>query len=87
MLLFCKGVSRGTKRAMIIADMPFGSYQHNISDAIENAIRFIKVGSDAVKLEGGFEVVDTVKGIVNAGVPVMGHIGLKPQTSCLVGGL
>lgn len=83
MLLFCKGVSRGTKRAMIIADMPFGSYQHNISDAIENAIRFIKVGSDAVKLEGGFEVVDTVKGIVNAGVPVMGHIGLKPQTSVL----
>jgi 3-methyl-2-oxobutanoate hydroxymethyltransferase len=83
MLLFCKGVSRGTKRAMIIADMPFGSYQHNISDAIENAIKFIKAGCDAIKVEGGFEVIDTIKGIVNAGVPVMGHIGLKPQTSVL----
>ena len=83
MLLFCKGVSRGTKRAMIIADMPFGSYQSNISGAIENAIKFIKSGCDAIKLEGGFEVIDTIKGIVNAGVPVMGHIGLKPQTSIL----
>jgi 3-methyl-2-oxobutanoate hydroxymethyltransferase len=83
MLLFCKGVSRGTKRAMIIADMPFGSYQYNISGAIENAIKFIKSGCDAIKLEGGFEVIDTIKGIVNAGVPVMGHIGLKPQTSLL----
>lgn len=83
MLLFCKGVSRGTKRAMIIADMPFGSYQYNISGAIENAIKFIKSGCDAIKLEGGFEVIDKIKGIVNAGVPVMGHIGLKPQTSGL----
>jgi 3-methyl-2-oxobutanoate hydroxymethyltransferase len=83
MLLFCKGVSRGTKRAMIIADMPFGSYQYNISGAIENAIKFIKSGCDAIKLEGGFEVIDKIKGIVNAGVPVMGHIGLKPQTSVL----
>ena len=83
MLLFCKGVSRGTKRAMIIADMPVGSYQYNISGAIENAIKFIKSGCDAIKLEGGFEVIDKIKGIVNAGVPVMGHIGLKPQTSGL----
>lgn len=83
MLLFCKAVCRGTRRAMIVADMPFGSYQHNISDAIENAIKFVKMGCDAVKLEGGSEVIDTIKGIVNAGVPVMGHIGLKPQTSVL----
>jgi 3-methyl-2-oxobutanoate hydroxymethyltransferase len=83
MLLFCKAVCRGTKRAMIVADMPFGSYQHNISNAIENAIKFVKMGCDAVKLEGGSEVIDTIKGIVNAGVPVMGHIGLKPQTSVL----
>jgi 3-methyl-2-oxobutanoate hydroxymethyltransferase len=83
MLLFCKAVARGTRRAMIIADMPFGSYQANVSDAIKNAIRFIKVGCDAVKLEGGVEVIDTVKAIVNAGVPVMGHIGLKPQTCAM----
>jgi 3-methyl-2-oxobutanoate hydroxymethyltransferase len=83
MLLFCKAVTRGTRRAMIIADMPFGSYQPNVSDAIKNAIRFIKVGCDAVKLEGGIEVIDTVKAIVNAGVPVMGHIGLKPQTCAM----
>jgi 3-methyl-2-oxobutanoate hydroxymethyltransferase len=83
MLVFCKAVARGTRRAMIIADMPFGSYQPNVSDAIKNAIRFIKVGCDAVKLEGGVEVIDTVKAIVNAGVPVMGHIGLKPQTCAM----
>src|ERR671931_2222283 len=64
MLLFCKAVARGTRRAMIIADMPFGSYQPNVSDAIKNAIRFIKVGCDAVKLEGGVEVIDTVKAMV-----------------------
>src|ERR671923_634965 len=72
MLLFCKAVSRATKRAMIIADMPFGSYQSNVSDAIKNAIQFIKAGCDAVKLEGGIEVVETIKAIVNAGIPVMG---------------
>jgi 3-methyl-2-oxobutanoate hydroxymethyltransferase len=83
MLLFCKAVSRATKRAMIIADMPFGSYQSNVSDAIKNAIQFIKAGCDAVKLEGGTEVVETIRAIVNAGIPVMGHIGLKPQTCSL----
>jgi 3-methyl-2-oxobutanoate hydroxymethyltransferase len=83
MLLFCKAVSRATKRAMIIADMPFGSYQSNVSDAIKNAIQFIKAGCDAVKLEGGIEVVETIRAIVNAGIPVMGHIGLKPQTCSL----
>ena len=83
MLLFCKAVSRGTKRAMIIADMPFGSYQPNIDSAIKNAIQFIKVGCDAVKIEGGVEVVHTIRAMVNAGIPVMGHIGLKPQTCIL----
>jgi 3-methyl-2-oxobutanoate hydroxymethyltransferase len=86
MLLFCKAVSRATKRAMIIADMPFGSYQPNVSDAIKNAIQFIKAGCDAVKLEGGIETVETIKAIVNAGIPVIGHIGLKPQTCVLWGG-
>jgi 3-methyl-2-oxobutanoate hydroxymethyltransferase len=83
MLLFCKAVSRATKRALIIADMPFGSYQSNVSDAIKNAVQFIKAGCDAVKLEGGIETVETIKAIVNAGIPVMGHIGLKPQTCAL----
>jgi len=83
MLVFCKGVSMGTKRAMVVADLPFGSYQPSIGAALENAIRFIKVGCDAVKLEGGSELVDTIKALVSAGIPVMGHIGLKPQTSSL----
>jgi 3-methyl-2-oxobutanoate hydroxymethyltransferase len=83
MLLFCKAVSRATKKAMIIADMPFGSYQSNVSEAIKNAIQFIKAGCDAVKLEGGIETVETIKAIVDAGIPVMGHIGLKPQTCAL----
>jgi 3-methyl-2-oxobutanoate hydroxymethyltransferase len=83
MLLFCKAVSRATKRALIIADMPFGSYQSSVSDAIKNAIQFIKAGCDAIKLEGGIETVETIKAIVNAGIPVMGHIGLKPQTCAL----
>jgi 3-methyl-2-oxobutanoate hydroxymethyltransferase len=81
MLIFCKAVSRAIKKAMIIADMPFGSYQGSIDKAVHNAIRFIKAGSDAVKVEGGLEAVPIVKSIVSAGIPVMGHIGFKPQTS------
>jgi 3-methyl-2-oxobutanoate hydroxymethyltransferase len=80
MLLFCNAVVRGTKRAMIIADMPFGSYQINSNNATKNAIRFIKAGCDAVKLEGGVEVVEATKSIIKAGIPAMGHIGLRPQT-------
>lgn len=83
MLIFCGAVSRGAKRAMIIADMPFGSYQASISEAIANAIKFIKVGCHAVKLEGGIEIIDSIKAIINTGIPVMGHIGLKPQTTNL----
>ena len=83
MLVFCKGVATGTKRAMVVVDMPFGSYQPSTAAAIKNAIRFIKVGCDAVKLEGGAELVDTIKALVSVGIPVMGHIGLKPQTSSL----
>jgi 3-methyl-2-oxobutanoate hydroxymethyltransferase len=80
MLLFCNAVARGTKRAMIVADMPFGSYQINSNNATKNAIRFIKAGCDAVKLEGGVEVIEATKSIINAGIPAMGHIGLRPQT-------
>lgn len=83
MVMFCGAVARGAKRAMIVGDMPFGSYQPNPSVAVENAVQMIKVGCDAVKLEGGSEIVGTIKAIVDAGIPVMGHIGLKPQTSSL----
>lgn len=83
MLMFCGAVSRGTKRAMVVGDMPFGSYQPDLSLAVKNAVRFIKAGCDAVKLEGGLEIINTVRAIVDAGIPVMGHIGLKPQTATL----
>ena len=83
MIIFCGAVARGTKRAIIVGDMPFGSYQIGPDVAIENAIHMIKAGCDAVKLEGGLEIVDTIRAIIDAGIPVMGHIGLRPQTSSL----
>jgi 3-methyl-2-oxobutanoate hydroxymethyltransferase len=83
MRIFCGAVARGTKRAMIVGDMPFGSYQVGPSVAVENAVQLIKTGCDAVKLEGGCEIIDTIEAIVDAGIPVMGHIGLRPQTSSL----
>lgn len=83
MVVFCRGVSKGANRAMVVGDMPFGSYQPGASTATENAIRLVKAGCDAVKLEGGTEMADIVKAIVASGIPVMGHIGLKPQTSSL----
>jgi 3-methyl-2-oxobutanoate hydroxymethyltransferase len=83
MVVFCKGVSMGTKRAMVVGDLPFGSYQPSKEVAMNNAIKFIKNGCDAVKLEGGVELVDTIKALVSAGIPVMGHLGFKPQTFSL----
>jgi 3-methyl-2-oxobutanoate hydroxymethyltransferase len=83
MTIFCGAVSRGAKRAMVVGDMPFGSYQPSPSLAVENAVQLIKAGCDAVKLEGGQEMIGTIKAIVDAGVPVMGHIGLKPQTASM----
>lgn len=83
MMVFCKSVVNGAKNAMIVADMPFGSYQFDLALAFSNAVRFIKVGCQAVKIEGGDEVVPLVKKLTENGIPVMGHIGLKPQTSLL----
>lgn len=83
MIMFCGAVARGAKRAMIVGDMPFGAYQPNASVAVENAVQLIKAGCNAVKLEGGTELFGTIKAIVDAGIPVMGHIGLKPQTASL----
>ncbi|MGI0101174.1 MAG: 3-methyl-2-oxobutanoate hydroxymethyltransferase [Nitrosotalea sp.] len=83
MCFFTEAVSRGRKDAMVVADMPFMSYQASKSQAIENAGRLVKAGADAVKLEGGIEMKDTVRSIVDIGIPVMGHIGFQPQTTTL----
>lgn len=87
MLHHCRAASRGIDKALLVGDMPFLSYQTSGYDAIVNAGRFIKeAGCDAVKLEGGTEVCATVKAIVRAGIAVMGHIGLTPQTAGNLGG-
>ncbi len=83
MTVFCKGVINGSKNALIVADMPFGSYQSDLSLAFLNAIKFIKLGCNAIKIEGGIEVAPLVQSLTKKGIPVMGHIGLKPQTSPL----
>jgi 3-methyl-2-oxobutanoate hydroxymethyltransferase len=83
MCLFTEAVARGRQNALVVADMPFMSYQSSKSHAIENAGRLIKAGADAVKLEGGVEIKDTIHAIVEIGIPVMGHIGFQPQTTTL----
>jgi len=83
MCMFTEAVARGRQNALVVADMPFMSYQASRSQAIENAGRLIKAGADAVKLEGGTEIRDTIHGIVEIGIPVMGHIGFQPQTTTL----
>jgi len=87
MIHHTKAVSRGAKYALIIGDMPFMSYNTSEREAILNAGRFMKEGgADAVKLEGGASVREIVKAVVKAGIPVMGHIGLTPQTISMLGG-
>ena len=87
MLIHVKSVVRGAKKSLIIADMPFMSYQSDISDAISNAGRLIKEGgAQSVKLEGGAKIANTVAKVVDCGIPVMGHIGLTPQSVNQLGG-
>lgn len=87
MITFCKAVVRGAKYPMIWGDMPFMSYNASVEGALSNAGRFMKeAGVDAVKLEGGKEVSDKVKAISEAGIPIVGHIGLTPQSASLSGG-
>ncbi|MBC8274718.1 MAG: 3-methyl-2-oxobutanoate hydroxymethyltransferase [Chloroflexi bacterium] len=87
MIHHTKAVVRGTKQALVIGDMPFMTYHTSISDALRNAARFIQeAGAQAVKLEGGVTVAETVKRIVECGIPVMGHIGLTPQSIHQLGG-
>lgn len=87
MLHHCKAVARGAKHPLLVGDMPFMSYQVDVKEAIRNAGRFLKEGGmDVIKLEGGRDMAPTVKAIVDAGIPVMGHIGLTPQTVSKLGG-
>jgi len=83
MLLFCKAVANASCKAMITVDMPFGSYQNSIDKTISNAIKLIKAGADSVKVEGGEEISSRIEALVEVGIPVMGHIGYKPQTSSM----
>lgn len=81
MIYHAKAVVRATQRALVVCDMPFGTYQVNATEAVTNAIRIMKESHcDAVKLEGGVEIIDSVKKILDAGIPIMGHLGLTPQS-------
>ena len=81
MIVYARSVTRGVKRALVVCDMPFGTYQINPTEGVKNAIRIMQeTGCDCVKLEGGEEIIDTVRKILDAGIPVMGHLGLTPQS-------
>ena len=87
LLVLVRAVARGTGRALVIADMPFGSFQVSDETAVANAIRFVKeAGADAVKVEGGGPTLSRVQALVGAGIPVMGHVGLTPQSATMLGG-
>jgi 3-methyl-2-oxobutanoate hydroxymethyltransferase len=87
MLHHCRAVARGARYALLIGDLPFMSYQVSVEQAVRNAGRFLQqAGMDAVKLEGGRERLDAIRAIVGAGIPVMGHLGLTPQSVHQLGG-
>jgi 3-methyl-2-oxobutanoate hydroxymethyltransferase len=87
MLHHCRAVARGAKSAFLVGDMPFMSYQADQTEAVRNAGRFLKEGAmESVKLEGGREITATIEAIIGAGIPVMGHIGLTPQSVSKLGG-
>jgi 3-methyl-2-oxobutanoate hydroxymethyltransferase len=87
MVYHCAAVTRATERAQVVGDLPFGTYQASADEAVKNAMRLVAEGGvEAVKLEGGAEYADVVRRIVRAGVPVMGHIGLTPQSVHKLGG-
>ena len=81
MIYHASSVVRAVQRALVVCDMPFGSYQIDRHEGLKNAVHIMKrSGCDALKLEGGIEIIETVKGILDAGIPVMGHLGLTPQS-------
>jgi 3-methyl-2-oxobutanoate hydroxymethyltransferase len=87
LLVLVRAVARGAERALVIADLPFGSFQISDESALANAVRFVKeAGADAVKLEGAGPALSRVQALVGAGIPVMGHVGLTPQSATMLGG-
>jgi 3-methyl-2-oxobutanoate hydroxymethyltransferase len=87
LLVLVRAVARGSQRAVVVGDMPFGSFQVSDAEALRNAVRFVKEGgADVVKLEGAGPTLDRVQAIVGAGIPVMGHLGLTPQSATMLGG-
>ncbi|MGH3035900.1 MAG: 3-methyl-2-oxobutanoate hydroxymethyltransferase [Gaiellaceae bacterium] len=87
MLMLTRAAARGARRPLVVADMPFGSFQVSDEEAVRNGIRFVKeAGADAVKLEGAGPSLSRVLALVGAGIPVMGHIGLTPQSATMLGG-
>ena len=86
MLHHTRAVRRGVRSALLIADMPFGSYHSSERESVKNAVRFVKAGAEAVKLEGGEKRADLARRIIDAEIPVMGHIGLTPQSLHKMGG-
>src|SRR6059058_4603733 len=87
MLFLTRSVARAAKRPLIIGDMPFGTYEASDDEAVHNAVRFVKEGgADVVKLEGAGPSLSRIRAIVGAGIPVMGHIGLTPQSKTILGG-
>ena len=87
MLVFTKAVSRGVQNALVVADMPFMSYQISIEEAVKNAGKFIQAGAQAVKIEGASPyIIETITRITQSGIPVMGHLGFTPQYINTIGG-
>jgi 3-methyl-2-oxobutanoate hydroxymethyltransferase len=87
MLMLTRAAARGAERPLVVADMPFGSFQVSDEDAVRNGVRFVKeAGADAVKLEGAGPTLSRVLALVGAGIPVMGHVGLTPQSATMLGG-
>jgi 3-methyl-2-oxobutanoate hydroxymethyltransferase len=87
MVMLTRAAARGAKRPLVVADMPFGSFQVSDEGAVQNAVRFVKeAGADAVKLERAGPTASRVLALVGAGIPVMGHIGLTPQSATMLGG-
>ncbi len=87
MVFLARAAARGAKRPLVVADMPFGSFQVSDEDAVRNGIRFVKdAGVDAVKVEGAGPTLSRVLALVGAGIPVMGHVGLTPQSATMLGG-
>ncbi|QJC21656.1 3-methyl-2-oxobutanoate hydroxymethyltransferase [Arcanobacterium buesumense] len=86
MVVATGAVARNAKRAFVVADLPFGSYETSHEDAVANAVKLIKAGASAVKLEGGVRMAETIRAIVNAGINVVAHIGYTPQSENALGG-